>query len=104
MEDRKVLEAEFHNNREIDEQNMSKKEFEKKYPNKKLYSVTNLSHDYIESIIKKWKGKKVLDYCCGAGGTAVWLAQAGCNVVGIDISEEEIKIARARAEAGGGIG
>lgn len=73
----------------------------KKYPNKKLYSVTNLSHDYMENIIKKWKGKKVLDYCCGAGGTAVWLAQAGCNVVGIDISEEEIKIARARAEAGG---
>lgn len=30
MEERKVLEAEFHNNREIDEQNMSRKEFEKK--------------------------------------------------------------------------
>lgn len=101
MEERKVLEAEFHNNREIDEQNMSREEFEKKYPNKKLYSVTNLSHAYIDSIIKKWKGKKVLDYCCGAGGTAVRLAQLGCDVTGIDISEEEIKIARAAADNGG---
>lgn len=104
MDDRKRLEAEFHNKREIDEQNMSKAEFEKKYPNKKLYSVTNLSDAYINSIIKKWKGKKVLDYCCGAGGTSVRLAKAGCDVVGIDISEEEIKIARTRADAGGVLG
>ena len=100
-EDRKILEAEFHNNREKDEQTMSREEFEKKYPNKKLYSVTNLSHAYIDTIIKNWKGKKVLDYCCGAGGTSVKLAQFGCDVTGIDISDEEINVARAAAIRGG---
>lgn len=101
MSNRKELEAEFHNNRAKDEQTMSRKEFEKKYPNKKLYSVTNLSHDYIDSITRNWKGKKVLDYCCGEGGTSVKLAQLGCDVTGIDISDEEIKIARQRAYGGG---
>lgn len=104
MKDRKELEAEFHNNREKDEQRMPREEFEKKYPNKKLYSVTNLSHNYIKKIVKNWKGKKVLDYCCGVGKTSVMLAQIGCDVTGIDISEEEIKVAHTIAKDGGVLG
>ena len=45
---------------------------------------------------------RVLDLCCGEGGTAVWIAQTlGANVVGIDISAQAILSATARAEREG---
>jgi len=41
-------------------------------------------------------GSYVLDLCCGAGYDSLRLAQMGATVVGIDISEESISIARKR--------
>ncbi|GAI60414.1 unnamed protein product, partial [marine sediment metagenome] len=39
---------------------------------------------------------KVIDIACGKGSTALYLAEKyGCEVVGIDISEELIQVARA---------
>ena len=95
MEDRKILEATFHDNRE---------KLDTRHCCRKFYSITNLSQDYINNIVSSWKGKKILDYCCGTGEHAVELAKLGCDVVGIDISEEEIRIARNLAieELGGG--
>lgn len=47
-------------------------------------------------------GQRVLDIGCGWGGLALYLASiADIKVVGITLSEEQIKIARARAEAAG---
>lgn len=44
-------------------------------------------------------GQRVLDIGCGWGGLALYLARtAGCEVSGITLSDEQIKIARQRAE------
>ena len=45
-------------------------------------------------------GQRVLDIGCGWGGLALYLADAaGVDVTGVTLSEEQIKIARERAEA-----
>lgn len=47
------------------------------------------------------KGMKVLDVGCGTGNFSVKLAQLGCKVVGIDISEEMLKKAKEKAQKEG---
>ena len=44
-------------------------------------------------------GKKVCDLACGQGRVTRWLAQAGANVVGVDISERLLEIAQREEEA-----
>ena len=47
-------------------------------------------------------GQRVLDIGCGWGGMALYLNRvAGVDVLGITLSEEQLKTARARAEAAG---
>ena len=47
-------------------------------------------------------GQRVLDIGCGWGGMALYLnAHADVDVLGVTLSEEQIKVARARAEAAG---
>lgn len=47
-------------------------------------------------------GQKVLDIGCGWGGTALYLNRvAGVEVLGITLSEEQLKLARERADAAG---
>src|ERR1041385_6612153 len=47
-------------------------------------------------------GQRVLDIGCGWGGMALYLHQvAGVDVLGISLSEHQVKIARQRAEAAG---
>ena len=44
-------------------------------------------------------GARVLDLCCGRGGSALHLAQeTGCWIVGVDRSPEAIYLARAATE------
>ncbi|NUP91089.1 MAG: class I SAM-dependent methyltransferase [Candidatus Sumerlaeia bacterium] len=47
------------------------------------------------------KGKRILDYGCGTGRSAVYLAKMGAMTCGFDISPESIAIARRRAEVNG---
>ena len=47
-------------------------------------------------------GMKVLDIGCGWGGLALYLHEkTGAEVLGVTLSEEQIRVARARAEAAG---
>ena len=47
-------------------------------------------------------GMRVLDVGCGWGGMALYLhAKTGAEVLGVTLSEEQLKVARARAEAAG---
>ncbi len=45
------------------------------------------------------QGKRVLDLCCGTGLTSLLLAEAGAKVVGCDVSESSLDVARGRAGA-----
>lgn len=69
-------------------------------PNKIFYTTTQKSQCYVDNWIKKnAPGKIVLDYACGIGSHSVFAIENGASLVlGIDISEESIKIAQATAE------
>src|SRR4051812_29091627 len=42
---------------------------------------------------------RALDVGCGTGTNAIWLASAGFEVVGVDVSERAVERAEARAKA-----
>lgn len=47
-----------------------------------------------EKFIADLQGKRVLDMGCGTGDASRYMAEKGLNVVGIDLSEEMLSIAR----------
>lgn len=102
MEDRKLEEMEFHDQRERDARELPPEEYERKYSNRKWYAITERSLTYID----RWMGanvvgKTVLDYCCGLGSTSLRLAEAGATVYGIDISPESVETSRGNLVAAG---
>jgi ubiquinone/menaquinone biosynthesis C-methylase UbiE len=97
MEERKQIEADFHDQRSRDRKEQSTREFEKKYPNKTFYVVTREHRERTKEWISNncVAGKVVLDFCCGEGGGAIRMAQVGAKVFGVDISEESLESGRA---------
>ncbi len=53
--------------------------------------------DFLEQEIGFDKNKKILDIGCGTGRHAVELAKRGYNVLGVDLSESQLKRAREKA-------
>lgn len=49
----------------------------------------------------KLEGRRILDVGCGSGRYSIELARAGAEVVGVDFSEEMLKMARQRAKEAG---
>ena len=45
-------------------------------------------------LLKKWKGKRLLHAGCNSGGNSIALSSAGIKVVGVDINERAIDLAR----------
>ena len=103
MEKRKIEEIEFHNKREIDRNNLTSEEFEKKYSNKKVYQISDSSFEYLEKKLKELSKDKIcLDYCCGLGNTSLNLYKYGAKkVYGIDIAEKEVETAKSVLKANG---
>ena len=58
-------------------------------------------HDRIVDALALGPGSRVLDLACGTGGVALRAARAGADVVGIDISADQLGKARRAAEAEG---
>lgn len=50
------------------------------------------------SMLKPQKGMKVLDVGCGTGNFSIKLSKMGCDVVGVDLSREMLKIAKEKRE------
>ena len=57
--------------------------------------------EYAFHLLGDSRGKRVVDYGCGAGEDAVHLARRGADVIGIDISADLLQIAKRRVEANG---
>lgn len=62
-----------------------------------LGSAMLIEVPYILELIGEVRGKKVLDAGCGGGFYSLWLSEKGAKVLGIDGSEEMIKIAKEKA-------
>ena len=92
LQDRKQKEREFHD-RLRDEQ-----AGDPYYTsNKKFYSTSEADKEYVKKwLAERCKGKRVLDYCCGKGDFSFWLAEAGADACGIDISPVSITNATKR--------
>ncbi len=61
---------------------------------------SELINHTIEQILRKYQVKSVLDLTCGTGSQVFWLAKRGYQVVGSDINEPMLKIARSKAARG----
>jgi len=108
LDDRKKKELEFHDmhrdRSKADEmQQLDQDTYEKLYGNKKFYSTTALSNNYVEEWIRiNSKDKIVLDYACGDGLNAIKAAKAGAKLaIGIDISRTSVLNATTDAKEAG---
>lgn len=97
MLDRKQQEAFFHDERErLREEDPGA--YKAITGNKKFYSITRQSRIYIERwLATRCPNHKLLDYCCGRGGSSIKAASYGAEVTGIDISEKSIQTSQQRA-------
>lgn len=68
-----------------------------KYDNESFTRGTVGECDFIEKEIGRKKSTKILDIGCGTGRHAIELASRGYKVVGIDLSESQLKRAREKA-------
>jgi SAM-dependent methyltransferase len=68
-----------------------------KYDNESFTRGTIGECDFIEKEIGYNKTIKILDIGCGTGRHAIELARRGYNIVGIDLSESQLKRAREKA-------
>jgi len=96
LEPRKLAELEFHNrdrDRAFIAQNSAGDSFEKFYGNKKYYSTTARSRDYVaEWIRRESQGRVFLDYACGNGNYAMFAAESGAELsLGFDISDVSVQ-------------
>src|SRR5262245_23534608 len=68
----------------------------------KFYSVVRSSRAFYESLLhQNGANRRVLEYGCGPGSYAFFLARDGAEVTGIDISDVAIRQARERADKEG---
>jgi SAM-dependent methyltransferase len=63
--------------------------------------AANTSHplEYSFHLVGDCRGKRVLDYGCGAGENSLILAARGADVIGVDISPDLLDVARRRMSA-----
>jgi len=100
---RKIEEAAFHNQSKRTRDDVAASDYATRHGNKKYYSTTGRSRDYLQRWLKERVVDKVfLDYACGNGERAIEAALMGAAIsIGIDISDVSIDNAIAAAERAG---
>lgn len=99
IEERKLIEAEFHDRLRDQSLQENPELYEKLTSNKKWYSVARKSQTFALEYLKQHsRGSKALDFACGDGLFTLEMAAAGAEAVGIDISP--VSISNASKEAG----
>ena len=107
LEDRKQKESDFHDEKHRGMQDAMQKgamdTFEAVYTNRKYYRAVGACREYADNWLNtESKGRVLLDYCCGVGGSSIKAAKAGAGLcIGIDISAYSLDVAQKRAEAEG---
>jgi ubiquinone/menaquinone biosynthesis C-methylase UbiE len=90
--DRKQEEIELQNKIRSKKLSEDCAEFRRLTANRKFYSITRKGNNFLNDyFLKNYVDKKILDYGCGDGDTAVSLVKKGVEVVGIDIADIRIK-------------
>ena len=64
----------------------------------RFYEISDSSKAYENLILSDCRDQVVLEYGCGKGSYAFHLAKCGAEVVGIDISEVAVRLAKTQAE------
>jgi SAM-dependent methyltransferase len=101
MDARKTRELDFHNKRFADGTRGTVEPTESDGVDK-WYSVVHQSRAFYVSMLKQHcKGNTVLEYGCGTGSHAPYLARWGARVTGIDISDVAIDKAKVQATLDG---
>lgn len=62
---------------------------------------SSIAFDYSMKLIGDVTGRRVLDYGCGSGWLAVYLAKMGAEAYGFDISSKLVEVGIKRAEVNG---
>src|SRR5260370_35979787 len=98
VEERKVIEAEFHdklrNPALLDDPAL----YARLTSNKKWYKIAKQSREYTETYLRQHSsGSCALDFACGDGYYSLLMAEAGADVVGIDISDVSVRNAEREA-------
>lgn len=76
-------------------------DYDQWYKSKLGTFVDNVETELALSRFKPKAGMKILDVGCGTGNFSIKLAEMGCEVVGIDVSEEMLDKARKKANEKG---
>ncbi|OGN33915.1 MAG: hypothetical protein A3I39_01485 [Candidatus Yanofskybacteria bacterium RIFCSPLOWO2_02_FULL_47_9b] len=53
-----------------------------------------LGHKKIAKLLEPIKGKRILDFGCGSGKFSIYLNNLGAEVIGVDISQTQLEVAR----------
>jgi ubiquinone/menaquinone biosynthesis C-methylase UbiE len=102
IEERKLVEAEFHDLLRNPALREDPGLYAKLTSNKKWYSVARKSQDFAKDYLRQHsRGAKALDYACGDGLFAFQMAEAGADAFGIDISPVSVSNASIEAEQRG---
>ncbi len=75
--------------------------YARKYDKECFVQGTAGECDFIEQEINRDKSLKIIDIGCGTGRHAIELTKRGYNVTGVDLSENQIKRAREKAQEAG---
>lgn len=73
----------------------------KKYDSEIFTQGTLGECDFIEEQIGRNKSLKIIDIGCGTGRHSIELTKRGYNVTGVDLSENQLKMARQKAQEAG---
>lgn len=97
-EERKMIEAEFHDKLRDPALRENSELYAKLTSNVKWYRVNRKSKEFAENYLRAHSpGAHALDYACGSGGVSFLMAEAGARVIGIDISQASVRVAEHEA-------
>jgi len=75
--------------------------YSRKYDKEPFVQGTVGECDFIEQEINRDKSVRIIDIGCGTGRHAIELTKRGYNVTGVDLSEDQIKRAKEKAQEAG---